>query len=155
MRSPRPLVFPLACVWGNEAFFVRVVADVDPTRALAIFRPDAIFRQSKLELAMLPNLDRKSQYPPLQVDEMMEWWGMRHDMLVGAPKNEIVQGLADFHHRFLRIHPFLEQTVGQYVCCWISGTRVALLRAPARHSDLIPERTSRRSELQTPMTSGL
>jgi fido (protein-threonine AMPylation protein) len=40
--------------------------------------------------------------------EYLEWWRSRHTELQGRPRADIVLGLAELHHRFLRIHPFLD-----------------------------------------------
>lgn len=38
----------------------------------------------------------------------IEWWKEQHKILRSVSKEKIVSGLAQFHHRFLRIHPFLD-----------------------------------------------
>lgn len=40
--------------------------------------------------------------------ELLSWWRVRHRHLRNCSKNEIVDGLAEFHHRFVLIHPFLD-----------------------------------------------
>jgi Fic family protein len=45
---------------------------------------------------------------PARVEELVEWWHGQHITLRGAEKELIVSALATFHHRFLRIHPFLD-----------------------------------------------
>jgi Fic/DOC family len=45
---------------------------------------------------------------PRLVDEWPEWWHERHCALRGQPKENAVAGLTEFHHRFLRIHPFMD-----------------------------------------------
>jgi Fic family protein len=42
------------------------------------------------------------------VDEWLEWWHERHRTLQGQPKEDVVVGLAELHHRFLKIHPFMD-----------------------------------------------
>lgn len=50
--------------------------------------------------------------PPEQiasrVTDFLAWWHKRHAELREAGKLDIAMGLADFHHRFLQIHPFLD-----------------------------------------------
>ena len=38
----------------------------------------------------------------------IEWWKSQHHRLQSSSKEEVVAALAEFHHRFLRIHPFLD-----------------------------------------------
>lgn len=38
----------------------------------------------------------------------IEWWKEQHQRLRSLSKDEIIAVLAEFHHRFLRIHPFLD-----------------------------------------------
>ena len=45
---------------------------------------------------------------PKLVDEWLAWWHERHRDLRGKSKEEIVAGLAELHHRFLVIHPFMD-----------------------------------------------
>jgi len=45
---------------------------------------------------------------PMLVDEWLDWWHRRHHMVRGQSKGVIVAGLAEFHHRFLIIHPFTD-----------------------------------------------
>ena len=45
---------------------------------------------------------------PNLVADFLEWWHHKHVELKGKSKPEIAMGLADFHHRFLSIHPFLD-----------------------------------------------
>ncbi len=45
---------------------------------------------------------------PLMLDQLLAWWHERHGQLVGAAKNEVAAGLAELHHRFLFLHPFLD-----------------------------------------------
>jgi Fic family protein len=40
--------------------------------------------------------------------EFLAWWQQRHAELRMAAKPEIIAGLAELHHRFLQIHPFLD-----------------------------------------------
>ena len=50
--------------------------------------------------------------PPEEIVErtttLLAWWQQRHRELRTLEKAETVRGLADFHFRFLRIHPFLD-----------------------------------------------
>jgi hypothetical protein len=50
--------------------------------------------------------------PPDQVvgliSEWIGWWKKEHRDLQFANKDAVVAGLAEFHHMFLRIHPFLD-----------------------------------------------
>ena len=63
-----------------------------------------------------PNSTEETAYylpPPPQdvprlVDEYLLWWHRRHSELRGKEKGEIIVGLAEFHHRFLSIHPFMD-----------------------------------------------
>ena len=45
---------------------------------------------------------------PRLIDEWLEWWHERHRTLQGQPKENVVVGLAELHHRFLKIHPFMD-----------------------------------------------
>jgi Fic family protein len=45
---------------------------------------------------------------PKLVDEWLHWWHERHLELRGKEKGEIINGLAELHHRFLSIHPFMD-----------------------------------------------
>ena len=45
---------------------------------------------------------------PTLVDEWLRWWHQLHRELRGKEKGEIVNGLAELHHRFLSIHPFMD-----------------------------------------------
>ena len=38
----------------------------------------------------------------------IEWWKGQHKGLQSSSKEEVIAALAEFHHRFLRIHPFLD-----------------------------------------------
>ena len=38
----------------------------------------------------------------------IEWWKGQHKLLQSSSKEEVIAALAEFHHRFLRIHPFLD-----------------------------------------------
>ncbi len=39
---------------------------------------------------------------------LLSWWRAVHPGLVRCPKEEVISRLAEFHHRFLQIHPFLD-----------------------------------------------
>lgn len=43
-----------------------------------------------------------------RLPEFLSWWRARHVQLRTSPREEVVRGLAEFHHRFLSIHPFLD-----------------------------------------------
>lgn len=45
---------------------------------------------------------------PRLVDEWLQWWHEQHRALRGQPKEDVVAGLAELHHRFLTIHPFMD-----------------------------------------------
>lgn len=45
---------------------------------------------------------------PGLVEEWLRGWHRRHRELRGKEKGEIVNGLAELHHRFLSIHPFMD-----------------------------------------------
>jgi Fic family protein len=45
---------------------------------------------------------------PRLVDEWLQWWHEQHWALRGQPKEGVVAGLAELHHRFLTIHPFID-----------------------------------------------
>lgn len=45
---------------------------------------------------------------PRLVTELLDWWSVRHERLLESQKPEIAFGLAEFHHKFLSIHPFLD-----------------------------------------------
>jgi len=45
---------------------------------------------------------------PKLVDQWLQWWHQRHRELRGKEKGEIVNGIAELHHRFLSIHPFMD-----------------------------------------------
>jgi fido (protein-threonine AMPylation protein) len=38
----------------------------------------------------------------------IEWWKEEHPCLRSRSKDDVIAALAEFHHRFLRIHPFLD-----------------------------------------------
>lgn len=38
----------------------------------------------------------------------IEWWIGQHKRLQSSSKEEVIAALAEFHHQFLRIHPFLD-----------------------------------------------
>lgn len=38
----------------------------------------------------------------------IEWWKVQHKSLQSSSKDEAITVLAEFHHQFLRIHPFLD-----------------------------------------------
>ncbi|MEA5390901.1 Fic family protein [Cyanobium gracile UHCC 0139] len=50
--------------------------------------------------------------PPEEVvgrlQTLFSWWQEQHAELVGAPRDKVIAGLAEFHHSFLKIHPFLD-----------------------------------------------
>lgn len=50
--------------------------------------------------------------PPEEVvgrlQALFSWWQGQHADLLAAPRDEIIAGLAEFHHEFLIIHPFLD-----------------------------------------------
>lgn len=50
--------------------------------------------------------------PPGEVPDLaknfLEWWRTKHKSLAGASRRAIIDVLADFHHRFLTIHPFVD-----------------------------------------------
>jgi fido (protein-threonine AMPylation protein) len=50
--------------------------------------------------------------PPEEVvgrlQALFSWWQEQHADLMAAPRDEIIAGLAEFHHKFLKIHPFLD-----------------------------------------------
>jgi Fic family protein len=50
--------------------------------------------------------------PPSEIvrltQDWLDWWHGRHRELRGRSRDEIIAGLAEFHHRLLRIHPFLD-----------------------------------------------
>lgn len=45
---------------------------------------------------------------PRRIRGLLEWWHVQHFELRGAAKDRIVSALAEFHWRFLCIHPFLD-----------------------------------------------
>jgi len=45
---------------------------------------------------------------PGLIDEWLEWWHEHHRTLRGQHKEDVVAGLAELHHRFLTIHPFMD-----------------------------------------------
>jgi Fic family protein len=45
---------------------------------------------------------------PRLVDEWLRWWHDQHRGLRGQPKEDVGAGLAELHHRFLTIHPFMD-----------------------------------------------
>ncbi|SFS17913.1 Fic family protein [Granulicella pectinivorans] len=45
---------------------------------------------------------------PLLLEHLLIWWHQRHEELIGRPKSEVATSLADLHHRFLALHPFLD-----------------------------------------------
>ena len=56
-----------------------------------------------------------ASYAPPPPEELLsltkgfiEWWRAFHPKLNGKSKAEVVGGLAELHHRFLRIHPFVD-----------------------------------------------
>ena len=59
-----------------------------------------------------PNESGRPLPPPDEVvkrlPEFLAWWQAKHVELRTKSKDEILKGLAEFHHRFLAIHPFLD-----------------------------------------------
>ncbi len=45
---------------------------------------------------------------PKLVGEWLAWWHERHHALKGKNKEAVITGLAELHHRFLVIHPFMD-----------------------------------------------
>jgi hypothetical protein len=45
---------------------------------------------------------------PKLVDQWLLWWQQRHGELRGNEKGKIITGLAELHHCFLSIHPFMD-----------------------------------------------
>jgi fido (protein-threonine AMPylation protein) len=45
---------------------------------------------------------------PKLVDEWLLWWHEKHRALREKEKKEVIVGLAELHHRFLSIHPFID-----------------------------------------------
>jgi fido (protein-threonine AMPylation protein) len=43
-----------------------------------------------------------------QAESLFAWWRDQHAQLRTSPKDEIVAALAELHHGFLKIHPFLD-----------------------------------------------
>lgn len=54
-----------------------------------------------------PELVPKQLVPKL-VDEWLGWWHEQHRVLRGKNREEVIVGLAELHHRFLVIHPFMD-----------------------------------------------
>lgn len=70
---------------------------------------------------------------PQMLEELLADWRTVYPGLVGADEETIVQALADFHHRFLTIHPFLDgngriarvvlqQQTNELLDRWVSAT---------------------------------
>lgn len=59
-----------------------------------------------------PETARHVPPPPGQLisatQDWITWWRRRHIELRGAQREDIIFGLAEFHHGLLRIHPFLD-----------------------------------------------
>jgi fido (protein-threonine AMPylation protein) len=45
---------------------------------------------------------------PLLLEKLLTRWHERHGQLIGAAKTEIASALAELHHGFLSVHPFLD-----------------------------------------------
>jgi len=45
---------------------------------------------------------------PLLLEALLSRWHQRHAQLIGAEKTEIASALAELHHGFLSVHPFLD-----------------------------------------------
>ncbi len=45
---------------------------------------------------------------PGRLKELLDWWRDRHAQLLSAERGEILRSLAELHHGFLKIHPFLD-----------------------------------------------
>lgn len=63
---------------------------------------------------------------PARVSKLLQWWHDRHNALRNAEKLDIIAGLAEFHHRFLVIHPFLDAN-GRVALCLIDQAARELL----------------------------
>lgn len=62
-------------------------------------------RRSRLKDALS---EEPPESVPRLVDEWLEWWHERHRALQGQPKEDVLVGPAELHHRFLKIHPFMD-----------------------------------------------
>jgi fido (protein-threonine AMPylation protein) len=45
---------------------------------------------------------------PARISDLVNWWRANRPLLIGTDKATIVGALAELHHRFLTIHPFLD-----------------------------------------------
>jgi Fic family protein len=45
---------------------------------------------------------------PALLNQYLKWWQELHPTLIHCERDKIIEALADFHHRFLQIHPFLD-----------------------------------------------
>jgi Fic family protein len=45
---------------------------------------------------------------PGLLEALLIWWRQLHPQLTSADKETVISALADLHHRFLAIHPFLD-----------------------------------------------
>jgi Fic family protein len=45
---------------------------------------------------------------PRLIGELVAWWQVEYARLALSPRDQIIEGLARLHHRFLAIHPFLD-----------------------------------------------
>lgn len=77
-------------------------------------------------------IDDATYHPPCPedvphlVDNLLDWWRAKHSQLRNADKSVVAEGLADFHHRLLAIHPFLDAN-GRVARCVVDQAARELL----------------------------
>lgn len=115
---------------------------------------------------------------PRLVDEWLQWWHEQHRALRGQPKEDVVAGLAERHHRFLTIHPFMDangrvtrsiadqaarellnQRIGRQfirgcpsLLCGAGRGRRGRSQAPPRSNQSCPSVSMRRPAVDTPIS---
>lgn len=71
-------------------------------------------RSVQVVIANHGNLDEVKHLPPAPanvvplINDYVGWWTSRYPSLVGTDRSVVIRALAELHHRFLCIHPFLD-----------------------------------------------
>jgi Fic family protein len=103
----RDCSIPLSCIafslkiFGYRKRFVAAFAHLQ----VSIGSPDSTHQTARYS-------PPPPQDVPKLVDEWLDWWHQRHRELRGQEKGEVIAGLAELHHRFLSIHPFIDDNGG-------------------------------------------
>lgn len=108
---------PLSVEMPTASFSAATVCWLQRLLTLDLALPEAVrgrFRGVQVWIGSSESTKETARYvPPPQlvpklVDEWLARWHEQHRGLRGKSKEEIIAGLAELHHRFLVIHPFLD-----------------------------------------------